>query len=120
MPSASTSTSGSTPPRTPDCWAGPPRISCATGGSRAAARRARGRIGTGAYAGDTSYVFRGEAGGGLHYRYFPLDTVRAEGGVTGADFRVDRLEFSLGGGTGAGKLSLGGPEARASSALTST
>lgn len=82
-----------------DWWfARPPRVA------------ARGRIGTGAYAGDTSYVFRGEAGGGLHYRYFPLDTVRAEGGVTGADFRVDRLEFSLGGGTGAGKLSLGGPE----------
>lgn len=71
---------------------------------------ARGRIGTGAYVGDTSYVFRGEAGGGLRYRHFPLDNIRAEGGVTGIDFRVDRVEFSLGGGTGAGKISLGGPE----------
>lgn len=70
---------------------------------------AQGRVGTGSYAGDSSYAFRGSAGGGLRYRHFPLDGARAEGGVTGADFRVDRLEFDLGGGTGAGKLSLGGP-----------
>lgn len=71
---------------------------------------ARGRIGTGAYAGDTSYLFRGEAEGGLRFRHFPLDAARAEGGVTGPDFRVNRVEFSLGGGTGAGKISLGGPD----------
>ncbi len=82
-----------------DWWfARPPRVA------------AQGRVGTGSYAGDTSYSFRGSAGGGLRYRHFPLDGVRAEGGVTGADFRVDRLEFDLGGGTGAGKLSLGGPD----------
>lgn len=81
-----------------DWWfARPPRVA------------AQGRIGTGAFAGDTSFTFRGAAGGGLRYRHFPLDGLRAEGGVTGADFRVDRLEFDLGGGTGTGKLSLGGP-----------
>jgi hypothetical protein len=82
-----------------DWWfASPPRIA------------ARGRLGSGAYAGDTSYTFQAALPDRLRYRHFPLDGASAAGGVTGADFRVDQIEFSLGGGRGAGKISLGGPE----------
>lgn len=59
--------------------------------------------------GTANLTFRGRAEGGLHYRGFPLDTLDVEGGVSGPDLRLDRINFTVAGGTGRGKASLAGP-----------
>ncbi len=59
--------------------------------------------------GHTEMTFSGEAGGGLHYYGFPLDTVRASGGLSGSELRLDDIRFTVAGGQGRGKASLGGP-----------
>ena len=56
-----------------------------------------------------NYTFTGEAVGGLHYFGFPLDTARVKGGVTGAEVRLDEIEFTTAGGQGAGKAAVSGP-----------
>ncbi len=55
-----------------------------------------------------NYTFTGSAAGGLHYYGFPLDSVRVAGGVTGADVRLDAIEFGAAGGTGAGRATVRG------------
>jgi hypothetical protein len=56
-----------------------------------------------------NYLFTGQAAGGLHYYGFPLESVRVAGGVTGADLRLDEIEFVAAGGSGAGRATLNGP-----------
>ena len=56
-----------------------------------------------------NYTFTGQAEGGLHYFGFPLDTVQVAGGVTGADIRLDDIQFTTAGGKGVGKAALSGP-----------
>lgn len=57
--------------------------------------------------------FTGRAEGGLTFYGFPLDTVQVAGGITGPDFRLDDIRFTVAGGTGAGKAAMDGPaEAR--------
>lgn len=55
-----------------------------------------------------NYTFRGQAAGGLHYYGFPLETARVAGGVTGAEVRLDEIEFTTAGGRGTGKAALYG------------
>ena len=56
-----------------------------------------------------NYTFTGHAEGGLHYFGFPVETARVTGGVTGADVRLDDIQFTTAGGRGAGKAALSGP-----------
>jgi hypothetical protein len=56
-----------------------------------------------------SYSFTGSAVGGLEYHGFPLDSARVAGGVSGADIRLDTIEFTTAGGKGAGKAAVSGP-----------
>ncbi len=55
-----------------------------------------------------AYTFTGSAAGGLHYYGFPLDSARVTGGVTGADVRLDAIEFTTAGGKGTGKATVSG------------
>jgi hypothetical protein len=57
---------------------------------------------------DPEATFRGEATGPLTYEGFPLDRVRAAGGVSGGDVRIDSLEVEVAGGKGTAKASLAG------------
>ncbi|MBA4137879.1 MAG: hypothetical protein C0518_11225 [Opitutus sp.] len=52
--------------------------------------------------------FRGEAAGKISYEGFPLEGVRAEGGVSGADVRLDRIELAVAGGRGTAKAAVSG------------
>ncbi len=56
-----------------------------------------------------AYRFTGEAGGGLHYYGFPLDTVRVAGGVSGPEVHLGEIVFTTAGGRGSGRASLTGP-----------
>ncbi|MDI1318992.1 MAG: AsmA-like C-terminal region-containing protein, partial [bacterium] len=56
-----------------------------------------------------NYRFTGRAEGGLTFYGFPLDTAQVTGGMSGADLRLDDIQFTVAGGTGAGKASLDGP-----------
>ena len=55
------------------------------------------------------YTFTGTATGGLQYFGFPLDTAQVSGGVSGADVRLDAIEFTAAGGKGSGKAAVYGP-----------
>ncbi len=57
---------------------------------------------------DPEATFQGEAVGPLTYEGFPLDRVRAAGGVSGGDVRIDSLEVEVAGGKGTAKASLAG------------
>ena len=57
---------------------------------------------------DPEATFQGEAVGPLTYEGFPLDRVRAAGGVSGGDVRIDSLEVEVAGGKGTAKASLSG------------
>jgi len=59
--------------------------------------------------GTPDLTFRGRVAGGLHYQGFPLDTLEVQGGASGPDLRLDRIEFTVAGGKGRGKASVGGP-----------
>jgi hypothetical protein len=53
-------------------------------------------------------TFRGEAGGGVTFEKFPLETVSATGGVSGNDIRLDRIELAVAGGHGTAKAAVTG------------
>jgi hypothetical protein len=58
-------------------------------------------------------TFTGVAEGGLRFYGFPVDSARATGGMTGDEFRLDDIQFTVAGGQGGGKAALGGtPDAR--------
>jgi hypothetical protein len=57
---------------------------------------------------DPEATFQGEATGPLTYAGFPVDRVRAAGGVRGGDVRIDSLEIEVAGGKGTAKASLSG------------
>ncbi len=59
--------------------------------------------------GHTEMTFTGAASDGLHYYGFPLDTLHASGGLSGTALRLDDIRFTVAGGQGRGKASLGGP-----------
>lgn len=60
-----------------------------------------------------NFSFTGRAEGGLTFYGFPLDTAQVTGGITGPDFRLDDIRFTVAGGAGAGKAGMDGPaEAR--------
>lgn len=77
--------------------------------SRAPSIRVQGSWFPGENGGHTDLAFSASVDGGLKYLGFPLDTLTAEGGVSGRDLRIDRVDFSTAGGTGSGKISLSGP-----------
>ena len=45
----------------------------------------------------------------VRFSEFPFERLAVEGGLSGADLRLDRIDFSLAGGTGSAKAALGGP-----------
>lgn len=49
--------------------------------------------------------FTGAANGGLSYEGFPLESVEAEGGASGAEVRLDRILIGVAGGRGTAKAS---------------
>lgn len=52
--------------------------------------------------------FTGAANGGLSFAGFPLESIEAEGGVSGAEVRLDRLLIGVAGGRGTAKASYSG------------
>jgi hypothetical protein len=55
------------------------------------------------------FTFSGGAESGLRFYGFTVESVRASGGMTGDDFRLDDIQFTVAGGQGTGKATLGGP-----------
>jgi len=53
--------------------------------------------------------FSGDSQGGLQYQGFPLDHLTVAGGLQGDELTIERFDFQFAGGTGGGKVSLGGP-----------
>ncbi len=58
-----------------------------------------------------AYRFTGVARSSLHYYGFPLDTMRAAGGVSGNAVHLGEIEFTTAGGSGSARASLTGPPA---------
>lgn len=56
--------------------------------------------------------FRGETAARATYEGFPLEGVRAEGGVSGADVRIDKIELAVAGGRGTAKAAMSGEDER--------
>ena len=57
--------------------------------------------------------FDASAGGGLRFSELPVDRLAVQGGLSGTDIRLDKIEYSFAGGTGTAKAAVGGPtEAR--------
>ena len=71
--------------------------------------RVKGSWFPGENGGRTELSFDASVDGGLRYLGFPLEALTAQGGVSGRDVRLDRVDFAAAGGTGSGKISLGGP-----------
>lgn len=56
-----------------------------------------------------NFSFTGSTEGPLTAAGFPLERARVRGGISGADFRLDEIDFTVAGGKGSGRASLSGP-----------
>ncbi len=55
-----------------------------------------------------NFSFTGRVEHGMNFYGFPLDTAAVTGGITGPDFRLNDIQFTVAGGKGAGKAALDG------------
>jgi hypothetical protein len=60
---------------------------------------------------DTDLRFTVRAPSGVEFAHFPFDALQLAGGFHANELHLDQVEFSVAGGTGAGKLTVGGLDA---------